>query len=98
MQRQGIDPNPKPPRAGSAREPSDCEIRQPVTEAAIMTLLLSGCHEGPWTRAELELELSAPPLNAQDALKALQGSGLVHVEGELVIASRAAQRMDELEL
>lgn len=98
MQTQGTGTHPKPPRTGSAREPSDREIRQPVTEAAIMTLLLSGCHEGPWTRAELELELSAPPLNAQDALRALQGSGLVHVQGELVIASMAAQRMDELEL
>jgi hypothetical protein len=81
MQRQGIDPDPKPPRPGSTREPSDREIRQPVTEAAIMTLLLSSSHQGPWTRAELELEMSSAPLHVQDTLRALQGSGLVHVQG-----------------
>ena len=56
----------------------------------------SGGHEGPWTRAELELEVSATPLDVQDALAALHGSGLVHLQGELVIASQPALRMDEL--
>jgi hypothetical protein len=50
----------------------------------------------PRTRAELELEVNATPLDVQDALAALHGSGLVHLHGELVIASRAARRMDEL--
>ena len=98
MPTQGIDTDPKSLRTAGARDANDHEIVQPVTEAAIMTLLLSSGHEGPWTRTELELEVSAFPLNVQDVLAALRGSGLLHLEGELVIASRAARRMDELEL
>ena len=98
MQTQGTDTYPKSPETGGEQDPTDAEIDQPVTEAAIMGLLLSGGHHGPWTRAELELEVSATPLDVGDALAALQGSGLLHVQGELVMASRAAQRMDELEL
>jgi hypothetical protein len=70
----------------------------PATEAAIMALLLSGGHAGIWTRAEIELEVSASPLDVQDALVALQTSGLVHLHDELVTPTRAAQRMDDLEL
>jgi hypothetical protein len=70
----------------------------PVTEAAVMGLLLSGGHAGIWTRAEIELEVSASPLDVQDALVALQASGLVHLHDELVTPTRAAQRMDDLEL
>jgi hypothetical protein len=96
MRAQPIDSEPSSEAAtDDATAP---HIAQPVTEAAIMTLLLSGGHEGPWTRAELELEVSASPLNVGDVLAALRGSGLVNLQGELVIASRAARRMDELEL
>jgi hypothetical protein len=96
MRTKGIDSEPHTKAAtGGATEP---HLEQPVVEAAILTLLLSGDHEGPWTRAELELELSASSLNVGDALAALHGSGLLHLHGELVIASRAAQRMDQLEL
>ena len=42
--------------------------------------------------------MSAPPLDVQDALAGLHGSGLVHLQGELVIPTRAARRMDELDL
>jgi len=96
VQRQPIDSEPCSEAAtDDAGQP---HIDHPVVEAALMGLLLSGGHEGPWTRAELELEVSATPLDVGDALAALHGSGLVHVQGELVIASRAARRMDELEL
>jgi Mn-dependent DtxR family transcriptional regulator len=71
---------------------------QERAEQTIMMLLLSGEHQGPWTRSEIALELSATPLDVSDALAALHGSGLVHLQGELVIASRAARRMDELEV
>jgi hypothetical protein len=98
MPTQRTDTNPKPLRTAGAQDTNDHEIAQPVIEAAIMTLLLSGGHEGPWTRAELELEVSASPLDVQDVLAALRGSGLLHMEGDLVIASRAARRIDELEL
>ncbi len=91
MPREGID-SPHPDQDTT----SDAD--HPVTEAAIMGLLLSGGHTGIWTRAEIELEVSASPLNVQDALVALQASGLVHLHDELVMPTRAAQRMDDLEL
>ena len=69
-----------------------------MAEEAIMMLLLSGGHAGIWTRSEIELEVSASPLDVHDALVALQASGLVHLHGELVAPTRAAQRMDDLEL
>jgi hypothetical protein len=91
MHREGIDSPP-------ANEDTTDGPDHPVTEAAIMGLLLSGGHAGIWTRAEIELEVSASPLNVQDALAALQASGLVHLHAELVTPTRAAQRMDDLEL
>jgi hypothetical protein len=91
MPREGID-------SPQADEDLTSDQDHPVTEAAIMSLLLSGGHASIWTRAEIELEVSASPLNVQDALMALQASGLVHLHDELVIPTRAAQRMDDLEL
>jgi hypothetical protein len=81
-----------------AQDTSERDCDQRWVESAVMLLLLSGGHDGPWTEAELERELSASPLQVQDALAALNGSGLVHLQDELVIASRAAQRMDQLSL
>jgi hypothetical protein len=96
MRTKCIDSEPHTKAAtGDATEP---DVDQRAVEAVIMMMLLSSTHEGPWTRAELERELSAPALDVQDALAALQGSGLLHMQGELVTASRAAQRMDQLEL
>lgn len=91
MHREGID-------SQQADEDTTGGPDHPVTEAAIMALLLSGGHAGIWTRAEIELEISATPLNVQDALATLQTSGLVHLHDELVTPTRAAQRMDDLEL
>jgi hypothetical protein len=91
MHREGID-------SPHAHEDTTDGPDHPVTEAAIMGLLLSGGHAGIWTRAEIELEVSASPLKVQDALVALQASGLVHLHDELVTPTRAAQRMDDLEL
>lgn len=91
MHREGID-SPHPDQ-DTASEPD-----HPVTEAAIVCLLLSGGHRGVWTRAEIEAEVSASPLDVQDALVALQASGLVHLHEELVMPTRAAQRMDDLDL
>jgi hypothetical protein len=76
----------------------DPTTAQRTAEQAIMMLLLSGGHAGIWTRSEIELEVSASPLDISDALAELHGSGLLHLQGELVIASRAARRMDELEM
>lgn len=79
-------------------DPSEQDHDQQWVESAVMLLLLSGGHDGPWTDTELERELSASPLQVQDALAGLNGSGLVHLQDELVIVSRAAQRMDQLDL
>lgn len=95
MRANRIDSDSSPETsAQDTRTPADVEL---ATQSAIMLLLLSTEHDGPWTRTELELELSASPLDVQDAIAGLYGAGLVHLQGELVIASRAAQRMDELE-
>lgn len=91
MHREGID-------SPHAHDDTTDGPDHPVTEGAIMGLLLSGGHAGIWTRAEIELEVSASPLKVQDALAALQASGLVHLPAELVTPTRAAQRMDDLEL
>jgi hypothetical protein len=91
MHREGID---SPHAHGATTDRPDYH----VAEAAVMGLLLSGGHAGIWTRAEIELEVSASPLDVQDALVALQASGLVHLHDELVMPTRAAQRMDDLEL
>jgi hypothetical protein len=52
MHREGID-------SPHAHEDTTDGPDHPVTEAAIMGLLLSGGHAGIWTRAEIELK-SAP--------------------------------------
>jgi hypothetical protein len=88
-------------RTGSSltdEQTQDPTTVQRMAEQAIMMLLLSGGHAGIWTRSEIELEVSASPLDISDALAELHGSGLLHLQGELVIASRAARRMDELEM
>jgi hypothetical protein len=96
MQRQRIDSEPD--TATLAQDTSEQDCDQQWVESTVMLLLLSSGHDGPWTDTELERELSASPLQVQDALAALNGSGLVHLQNELVIASRAAQRMDQLSL
>jgi hypothetical protein len=96
MHRQRIDSEPD--TATRAQDTSERDRDQQEVESAVMLLLLSGGHEAPWTDTELERELSASPLQVQDALTALNGAGLVHLQNELVIVSRAARRMDRLSL
>jgi DNA-binding HxlR family transcriptional regulator len=71
---------------------------QQSTEAAIVALLLAHEHAGIWTQAEIERELSASPLTVKDSLATLTAAGLIHRHNELVLPTRAAQRMDELAL
>ena len=94
MQTQNIDSSRRP----CEEEPSD-EHDQGHTEAAIIALLLSTDHHGIWSREELIRELSASRLEATDALAGLAASGLIHKLGtDFIAVTRAAQRMDELEL
>ena len=70
------------------------------TEAVVMMLLLESEHS-PWTRTELEREIAGVkgnPIEVTDAIDNLHGSGLVHVSGELVTPTRAARRIEELDL
>jgi hypothetical protein len=66
--------------------------------AAVITLLLASDYQGPWTRAEIERELSSPSRDVSDALADLQAAGLIHIHDELVFSTSAARRMDELDL
>jgi hypothetical protein len=94
MQTQNIDSS----RCSRGRESSDCH-NPARAEAAIITLLLSADHHGLWSREELMRELSASRLEATDAISGLLGAGLIHELGpDFVVVSRAAQRMDQLDL
>ena len=94
MQTQNIDSSRRSCKYG----PSD-DHDQGRTEAAIIALLLSTDHHGLWSREELIRELSASRLEVTDALAGLAASGLIHELGpDFVAATRAAQRMDDLEL
>jgi hypothetical protein len=74
------------------------EADESAAEAAVMGLLLSGDHHGPWSKEELVREIGSSRLEATDAIASLAGAGLVHELEDFVLASRAAQRMDKLEL
>jgi hypothetical protein len=67
-------------------------------ERAIVLQLLSGERDQRWSSAQLgsELDVEAPAL--QEALETLGADGVVCVADGEVWASRAAVRLDELEL
>jgi hypothetical protein len=94
MQTQNIDSSRR-----SCKDEPNYDDDQDRVEAAIIALLLSTDHHGLWSREELIRELSASRLDATDALAALAGAELIHELGlEFVAATRAAQRMDDLDL
>ncbi len=71
-----------------------------IAEEAVMMVLLDD-HRDPWTRAELQRMIGSRVCSeddVSDAIGHLHASGLVNVTGELITASRAARRMDELEI
>ena len=65
-------------------------------ERAIVLQLLS--EERRWSRAELASELGAEATGLDSALAALHGQGVLCLAEDDVWASRAARRLDELEL
>ncbi|MGA9285239.1 MAG: hypothetical protein WBV85_07330 [Solirubrobacteraceae bacterium] len=69
-----------------------------MAQVAIIGLLLSKDHHGLWGTEKLARELSAPRLDAIDAIANLKATGLVHELGDFVMASRAAWHFDQLEL
>jgi hypothetical protein len=79
---------------------SDCTSPADETQRMVLMVLLAGDHE-PWSRAELQRELSGStgdPIDPSDAINTLYASGLIHVSGDLVFPSRTACLMDGLRL
>jgi len=77
------------------RLPSDLQ----VVERAVVLQLLRDDHDEQWSRTELETELDdVKPLALSDAIAVLERHGVVVVQGEHVVASRCARRVDELGL
>jgi hypothetical protein len=81
-------------------EPSEHEqFESPtVIEQAVITTLLTSEHV-LWTRGELERAIDGPRGTGavvEDAIDHLYDKGLVHVFGDFVTPTRAAQEMDEL--
>jgi hypothetical protein len=71
-----------------------------IAEQAVMMALLDN-RTDPWTRAELQRLIAGRACDSNDVLDAighLHRAGLINVCGETVTATRAARRMDELEL
>jgi hypothetical protein len=93
MQEHRSDPTAHASCLGEPEEPSvDAAAR------GIMSVLLASDYNGPWAREDLERQMSSPALTVMDALLDLQAEGLVHIFGEIVFASHAARRMDDLDL
>jgi ABC-type uncharacterized transport system substrate-binding protein len=63
-------------------------------QRAVFELLL--CQDGLWTVDEIVRELSSPELDVIDAIAGLQAAGLVHRYADVVFATRAARRSDEI--
>jgi DNA-binding HxlR family transcriptional regulator len=70
-----------------------------MVERAIVLQLLSDDHEQRWTHAELTREIpDFEPAMLDEALARLEREGVLHREASSMWASRAARRLDELEL
>ena len=70
-----------------------------MVERAIVLQTLRDDHQERWARAELAREISDFELTVLDqALAHLERDGVLHREESSVWASRAARRLDELEL
>ncbi len=70
-----------------------------VVERAVVLQILRDDHEERWPRAELAEEISDfDPAVLDEALERLERDGVLHRQGDIVWAARAAQRLDELEL
>ena len=68
-------------------------------ERAIVLQLLRDDHDERWSRAELEAEVNnAEPSVLSSAIADLERQGVVVAQGEHVLASPCARRLDELGL
>ncbi len=70
-----------------------------MVERAVVLQVLRDDRGGRWARAELAREISDfEPAVLDEALSRLERDGVLHREESAVWASRAARRLDELEL
>jgi hypothetical protein len=68
-------------------------------ERAIVLQTLRDDRDDGWQRAELAAELGdADPIAIRDALTCLEEEGVVEFAGETVRASRAATRLNDLDM
>lgn len=75
----------------------DKDVRR--AERAVVLQILRDDHEERWSRAELAAEISdLKPAILDEALVRLEREGVLCLKGRFVSASRAARRLDELEL
>ena len=80
-------------------ESTECPCLDVITQYERVALMLLFEYEHPWTRAELEREIAGTkgkPGNVSTAIDSLYAAGLVHLSGEMVIPTRPARRMEEL--
>jgi hypothetical protein len=70
-----------------------------IVERAIVLQILRDDHDERWLRAELAQEISDhPPDIVGRALARLERAGVLRLDGDYAEASRAARRLDELEM
>jgi hypothetical protein len=73
--------------------------RDRCVERAVVLQVLRDDHEWRWSRAELESKLADIEWDVLDmAVARLAATGVVHEENDVVWASEAVRRLDELEL
>lgn len=79
---------------------SSVHVTNPIQiEQGLIIELVSDNHGHRWTRAELEHELAeVEPTVLRDALERLKLMDVVHLDGELVWASRCARYMYAIDL
>jgi hypothetical protein len=76
-----------------------CPAALAIETQRIVLMVLLSSDPGPWSRADLDREIKGSrgePIDVDEAIDALYGAGLIHVQGELVFPTRAARLMDEL--
>jgi len=75
-----------------------CASIDATIERVVILALLTD-RESPWSRSELARHVSGSkgePIDIDPAIDGLYTAGLIHVAGELVHASLAARRIDDL--
>lgn len=79
-------------------QPADVSSEQRNIERALVFHLLDDDHDPRWSLGELVAALGDPEPAIETALARLQEHGVVLGEGDVILASPCAQRLDALEL